>query len=194
MLKFFSSHCIPCRMMISGMIFFSYLTDFSYFPLKIVFWKLLDRIRTGQKRLLTQNVKQPCTLLFKFEQIAIRNIEVMAILRKFLFLVMAANFSGRQLGCQTILKENHPRILLSKFVKLDLQSIVLFTFYIFSDSIRKIWTKVCYYGGALLTLCLEVHLPWMLNPLTEHWCEQNEGHMPHQKLTQDLVVLYPMGS
>jgi hypothetical protein len=56
----------------------------------------------------------PCTLLFKFEQIAIRNIEVMAILRKFLFLVMAANFSGRQ-GCQTILKENHPRILLSKF-------------------------------------------------------------------------------
>jgi len=34
---------------ISGMICFSYLTDFSYFPLKIVFRKLLDMVRTGQK-------------------------------------------------------------------------------------------------------------------------------------------------
>jgi len=31
------------------MIFFSYLTDFSYFPLKIVFRILLDMVRTGQK-------------------------------------------------------------------------------------------------------------------------------------------------
>jgi hypothetical protein len=31
------------------MIFFSYLTDFSYFPVKIVFQKLLDTVRIGQK-------------------------------------------------------------------------------------------------------------------------------------------------
>ena len=30
-------------------LFFSYLTDFSYFPLKIVFRKLLDTVRTGKK-------------------------------------------------------------------------------------------------------------------------------------------------
>jgi len=34
---------------ISGMIFFGYLTNFSYFPLKIVFRKLLDMVRTGKK-------------------------------------------------------------------------------------------------------------------------------------------------
>jgi hypothetical protein len=33
----------------TGMILFSYLTDFSHFPLKIVFQKLLDTVRTGQK-------------------------------------------------------------------------------------------------------------------------------------------------
>ena len=33
----------------SGMIFFGYLTNFTYFPLKIVFWKLLDMVRTGKK-------------------------------------------------------------------------------------------------------------------------------------------------
>jgi hypothetical protein len=33
----------------TGMIFFSYLTDFSYLPLKIVFRKLLDMVSTGQK-------------------------------------------------------------------------------------------------------------------------------------------------
>jgi len=33
----------------SGMIFINYLTDFRYFPLKIVFRKLLDTVRTGQK-------------------------------------------------------------------------------------------------------------------------------------------------
>jgi hypothetical protein len=31
------------------MIFFSYITDFSYFPLKIVFRKLLDKVKTGKK-------------------------------------------------------------------------------------------------------------------------------------------------
>ena len=35
---------------ITGMVcFLSYLTDFRYFPLKIVFQKLLDTVRTGQK-------------------------------------------------------------------------------------------------------------------------------------------------
>jgi hypothetical protein len=34
---------------LAGMIFVSYLTDFSYFPLIIVFPKLLDMVRTGQK-------------------------------------------------------------------------------------------------------------------------------------------------
>jgi hypothetical protein len=33
----------------TGMIFFSYLTDFSYLPLKIVFRKLLGMVSTGQK-------------------------------------------------------------------------------------------------------------------------------------------------
>ena len=33
----------------SGMILFSYLTDFSYFTLKIVFQKLLDTVRTNKK-------------------------------------------------------------------------------------------------------------------------------------------------
>ena len=33
---------------ITGMIYFSYLTDFSYFPMEIVFRKLLDTVRTGQ--------------------------------------------------------------------------------------------------------------------------------------------------
>jgi hypothetical protein len=31
----------------SGMIFFSYLTDFNYFPLERNCWKLLDTVRTG---------------------------------------------------------------------------------------------------------------------------------------------------
>jgi hypothetical protein len=35
--------------LVSGMILFSYLTDFFYFPLKIVLRKLLDMVRTGQK-------------------------------------------------------------------------------------------------------------------------------------------------
>jgi hypothetical protein len=35
--------------LISGMIFFSYLTDFIYNPLKMVFRKLLDTFRTGKK-------------------------------------------------------------------------------------------------------------------------------------------------
>ena len=33
----------------AGMIFFSYLIDFSYFPLKIVFQKLMDTVRTGKQ-------------------------------------------------------------------------------------------------------------------------------------------------
>jgi hypothetical protein len=32
----------------TGIVFFSYLTDFGYFTLKIVFWKLLYTVRTGQ--------------------------------------------------------------------------------------------------------------------------------------------------
>ena len=38
--------CLP---FIRPMIFFSYLTNFNSFPLKIVFRKLLDKVRTGQK-------------------------------------------------------------------------------------------------------------------------------------------------
>ena len=37
-----------CHDHITGIILFSYLTDFSYFTLKIVFRKLLDTVRTGQ--------------------------------------------------------------------------------------------------------------------------------------------------
>ena len=33
----------------SGMNFINYFTDFRYFPLKIVFRKLLDTVRTGKK-------------------------------------------------------------------------------------------------------------------------------------------------
>jgi len=33
----------------AGMIYFTYLTDFCYFPLKIVFRKLLDMVGAGQK-------------------------------------------------------------------------------------------------------------------------------------------------
>ena len=36
-------------LLISGTILFSYLIDFSYFPMKIVFQKLLDTVRTGKK-------------------------------------------------------------------------------------------------------------------------------------------------
>jgi hypothetical protein len=35
-----------------GMIFFSYLTDFSYFSLKIVFGKLLDMVRVEDEVLV----------------------------------------------------------------------------------------------------------------------------------------------
>jgi hypothetical protein len=43
---FIYSNCL-CR--ISAMILFSYLTDFSYLPLKIIFRKLLNTVRTGKK-------------------------------------------------------------------------------------------------------------------------------------------------
>jgi hypothetical protein len=38
-----------CKPLCAGMIFVSYLIDFSYFSLKIVFRKLMDMVRTGQK-------------------------------------------------------------------------------------------------------------------------------------------------
>jgi hypothetical protein len=38
--------------------------------------------------------------------IPIKNVEIMAILRKFLFLAMAAIFGGRQ-DLDTVLKEDH---------------------------------------------------------------------------------------
>ena len=55
------------------MILFNYLTDFNYFPLKIVFWKLLDMVRTGKKKwpfwkgvlisaILFSNQDHPCYL------------------------------------------------------------------------------------------------------------------------------------
>jgi len=37
------------NILIPGMIFFSYLTDFSYFSVKKKFQKLQDTVRTGQK-------------------------------------------------------------------------------------------------------------------------------------------------
>ena len=37
-----------CRVSIRDNLF-GYLNDFSYFPLKIAFWKLLDMVRTGKK-------------------------------------------------------------------------------------------------------------------------------------------------
>jgi hypothetical protein len=38
-----------CTPLCAGMIVVSYLIDFSYFSLKIVFRKLMDMVRTGQK-------------------------------------------------------------------------------------------------------------------------------------------------
>ena len=45
-----NNSCSTIMFLITGMILFSYLTDFSYFTLKIVFWKLLDLVRTVKKK------------------------------------------------------------------------------------------------------------------------------------------------
>ena len=44
------THEIENVSLITGPIFFSYLTNFNYFSRKIIFRKLLDTVRTGQNR------------------------------------------------------------------------------------------------------------------------------------------------
>ena len=59
----------------SGMIFFRlYLTDFSYFPLKIVFRKFLDMLRTGKKMTgLKGGVDGFSTIFLRFSVILFSN-------------------------------------------------------------------------------------------------------------------------
>jgi hypothetical protein len=61
------------------MILFSYLTDFSYFPLKIVFQKLLDTVRTGQKWPFWKGVYMVSVIFHWFQLLWIHLISLVPI-------------------------------------------------------------------------------------------------------------------